>query len=148
MDSIIRALCVYLFLLVLFRIAGKRTLAEVSTFDAVLLLIISEAIQQALIGNDSSMTNAFVVVATLVGCNLLFSLLKRRSGPIDRAVEGVPIVLVKDGELLRERMLKERVDEDDVLHAARLAHGLTRIEQIRYAILECRGGITIIPREG
>ncbi len=147
MDSILRALAVYLFLVVLFRISGKRTLSKVTTFDAVLLLIISEAVQQALIDTDNSMTNAFIVVSTLVGCNLLLSLLKNRWSPLERAVEGVPVVLVKDGEALRERMLKERVDEDDVLHAARQAHGLLRLDQIRYAILESGGGITVIPRK-
>ncbi len=147
MDSILRALAVYLFLVVLFRISGKRTLADVTAFDAVLLLIISEAVQQALIDTDNSMTNAFIVVVTLVGCDLLLSLLKNRWRSVERTLEGVPVVLVKDGRPLRERMLKERVDEDDVLHAARQAHGLERLDQIRYAILESSGGITVIPRE-
>ena len=70
MESVIRAAAVYLFLLLVFRLAGQRTLAQITTFDLVLLLIISEAIQQALIGNDNSMINAALVVLTLAGLNV------------------------------------------------------------------------------
>ena len=79
MESVIRAAVVYLVLLVLFRIAGKRSLAEVTTFDLVLLLIISEATQQAMVDNDNSMTNALLLVVTLISMNILFSLIARRS---------------------------------------------------------------------
>jgi len=148
MDSILRAFAVYAFLFVLFRIAGKRTLSEMTTFDFILLLIISEAIQQAMIDDDNSMTNAFLVVLTLVGINIGLSLLKQRSARLDKLVDGVPVVIVEHGRLLHDRMAKARVDEADILHAARQLQGLERLDQIKYAVLEQSGGISIIPKEG
>ena len=146
MESVIRPALVYLFVLVLLRLTGKRTLAQITTFDFVLLLIISEATQQALIGEDNSMINSAIVVATLVGLNVLMSLLKQRWPWVDRLLDDVPIVIVENGKPLKDRMDKVRVDEDDVLDAARQIHGLERMDQIRHAILERDGRISIIPR--
>jgi uncharacterized membrane protein YcaP (DUF421 family) len=146
MDAVIRGLVVYLFLLALFRLAGQRTLAQITVFDFVLLLIISEASQQALIGNDNSMTHAALVVTTLVGLNVLLSLVKQRWPRVDKILDDVPLVLVDDGELLQKRMDKLRVGEDDILEAARACHGLERLDQIKYAVLERSGEITIVPR--
>jgi uncharacterized membrane protein YcaP (DUF421 family) len=146
MESVIRPALVYLFLLLLLRLTGKRTLAQITTFDFVLLLIISEATQQALIGEDNSMINGAVVVATLIGLNILMSLLKQRSKWFDRLLDDIPLVIVVDGKPLKDRMDKSRVDEDDVLDAARESHGLERMDQIRHAILERDGKISIIPR--
>ena len=146
MDSVIRPTLVYLFLLLLLRLTGKRTLAQITSFDFVLLLIISEATQQALIGVDNSMINSAIVVATLIGLNILMSLLKQRSSWFDRLLDDIPLVIVADGKPLKDRMDKARVDEDDVLDAARENHGLERMEQIRHAILERDGQISIIPR--
>lgn len=148
MESILRAVVVYLFLLVLFRLSGKRTLAEVTTFDFVLLLIISEATQQALVGTDNSMTNAFLLVTTLVVLNVLFSEIKQRLKPAERVLDGLPLLIVEHGKPLQDRMQKERVDVDDVLDAAREIHGLEKLEQIKYAVLERNGKISIIPSEG
>jgi uncharacterized membrane protein YcaP (DUF421 family) len=145
MESVLRGAAVYLFLLVVFRIAGQRTLAQITTFDLVLLLIISEAIQQALIGNDNSMTNAGLIVLTLAGLNVGLSVLKQRSKRVEKVLEDVPLVLVAEGRVLKERMDKVRVDEDDILEAARSLHGLERLDQIRYAVLERSGDISIIP---
>ena len=146
MDSVLRAGAVYLFLLLLFRLAGKRTLAEVTTFDFVLLLIISEATQQAMVDGDNSMTNAFLLIATLIGMNILMSELKQRFKPVDRLLDGLPLLIVEHGKPLHDRMAKERVDVDDVLDAARESHGLERLDQIKYAVLERNGRISIIPR--
>ena len=119
MDTVIRAFAIYFFLLVVFRIAGKRALVQITTFDFVLLLIIGEATQQALIGNDFSITTAWILIATLVGIDIAISLLKERFKKLERLVDGVPLVLVSNGELLRDRMEKSRVDEEDILGAAR-----------------------------
>jgi uncharacterized membrane protein YcaP (DUF421 family) len=146
MESVIRPALVYLFVLVLLRLTGKRTLAQITTFDFVLLLIISEATQQALIGEDNSMINCAIVVSTLIGLNILMSLLKQRSPWFDRLLDDIPLVIVADGKPLKDRMVKARVDEDDVLDAARENHGLERMDQIRHAILERDGQISIIPR--
>jgi uncharacterized membrane protein YcaP (DUF421 family) len=146
MESVIRPALVYLFLMVLLRLTGKRTLAQITTFDFVLLLIVSEGTQQALIGEDNSMINGAIVVSTLIGLNILMSLLKQRSRWIDRLLDGIPLVIVADGKPLKDRMDKARVDEEDVLDAAREIHGLESMDQIRHAILERDGQISIIPR--
>jgi uncharacterized membrane protein YcaP (DUF421 family) len=146
MESVIRPALVYLFLLLLLRLTGKRTLAQITSFDFVLLLIISEATQQALIGEDNSMINGAIVVSTLIGLNILMSLIKQRSKWFDRVLDDIPLVIVADGKPLKDRMYKSRVDENDVLDAARECHGLERMDQIRHAILERDGQISIIPR--
>ncbi len=148
MDSVIRALAVYGFLLLLFRITGKRSLAQITTFDAVVLLIISEALQQALIDGDESMTNAFLLVTTLLGADVFLSIVSMRSNKVDKLLNDVPVVLVDDGELLHERMKKTRVRPDDILENARELQGIARFDQIKYAVLERNGNITVIPREG
>lgn len=147
MEIILRAFTIYLFLLVLFRITGKRTLSQLSTFDFVLLLIISEATQNALIGEDYSVVTGVTVILTLVLIDLGLSFLKRRYGILDKIAEGVPLLIVDRGVMLEDRMKKERISQDDVLQAARAAHGLERMEQIKYAVLEPSGGISIIPME-
>ncbi|MFM8321657.1 MAG: DUF421 domain-containing protein [Chloroflexota bacterium] len=147
MFIILRGLAVFFFLLVVFRISGKRTLAQITTFDLVLLLIISEVVQQAMLGDDFSMTNGILLVLTLVGADIGLSLVKQHSRPIERWVEGLPVVIVEDGRPIKERMDLARVDEDDILSRARELQGLERMDQIKYAVLERSGGITIIPRQ-
>jgi len=92
------------------------------------------------------MINSAIVVSTLVGLNVLMSLLKQRSRWFDRLLDDIPLVIVADGKPLKDRMNKARVDEDDVLDAARETHGLESMDQIRHAILERDGQISIIPR--
>ncbi len=147
MDGIIRGLIIYIFLLLVFRISGKRALSQTTTFDFVLLLIISETIQQALLGEDYSLTNAALLILTLVGLDIVISLLKQRSKRLDKLIDSVPLVIVENGRLLKDRMEKARVDEEDVLASARERLGLERLEQIKYAVLERSGGISIVPYE-
>jgi uncharacterized membrane protein YcaP (DUF421 family) len=146
MEPVIRGLVVYFFLLFVFRVSGKRTLSEANTFDLVLLLIISETTQQAMVNSDHSMTNGAILILTLVGASMLMSLIKQWSPAADRWVDGVPLVIVKDGQLLRQHMNRERVDESDILEAAREMQGLESISEIKYAVLERGGQITIVPR--
>jgi uncharacterized membrane protein YcaP (DUF421 family) len=147
MDSVIRGLIVYIVLLLIFRLSGKRILSQTTTFDMVLLLIISETIQQALIDTDNSVTNGLILVLTLVGADIGLSLLKQRSPAFDRLMEGAPLIILEDGRAIKERMDKERVDEEDILEAARKLQGLERLEQIKYAVLERNGDITIVPTQ-
>jgi uncharacterized membrane protein YcaP (DUF421 family) len=133
--------------LVVLRLAGKRTLAQITAFDFVLLLIISEATQQAMIGDDNSMINAAIVVTTLVGLNVLMSLVKQRSKLVERLLEDLPLVIIADGKPLKQQMDKARVDMDDVLDAARESHGFEDLSQIKHAIVERSGKISIIPRQ-
>jgi uncharacterized membrane protein YcaP (DUF421 family) len=146
MDAVFRAASIYVFLLLIFRIAGERTLASLTTFDFVLLLIISEATQQAMIGDDFSITNALVVIATLVGLDIGISLLKDRWRFLHKIIEGVPLIIVEDGRALVERMKGARIDVDDVLQAARERQGIESLDQIKYAVLERTGEISIIPK--
>lgn len=147
MDSVLRAAAVYVFLLIIVRAAGRRTLGEMTAFDFVLLLIISEAIQNAMIGDDYSLTNSFLVVTTLVGIDVALTIGKVRFPRLDKWIDGTPTILVVHGRPLRDRMEWARVDTHDVLEAARELRGLERMEQIKYAVLECDGGITIIPED-
>jgi uncharacterized membrane protein YcaP (DUF421 family) len=146
MDSIVRAVVVYVVLLLIFRICGKRSLAQITTFDFVLLLIISEAVQPALMGNDSSMTNSLLLVLTLLGIELLLSLVQNTLPVLDKLIDDVPLVLVEDGKPIAERLRKARVDESDILASARMNQGLERMDQIKYAVLERSGGISVIPK--
>ena len=145
MESVIRAAVVYFVLLVVFRLAGNRSIAQLTAFDFVLLLIVSEAIQNALITSDYSMTNAFLLVITLVGLDIMMSLWKQRSPRIEKLLDGVPVLVMQDGKLLRDRMVKERVDEGDILASAREKHGLERMDQIKHAVVEANGGISVVP---
>jgi uncharacterized membrane protein YcaP (DUF421 family) len=148
MDAVIRAAAIYLFLTVLMRAAGKRQFSELTVFDFVLLLIVAEATQQGLLGQDFSVTYAILVITTLVLMDIIFSLIKQRSRFAEKVIDGVPVLLVDNGELLRGPMGRERVDEEDILSQARLLHGLERMDQVKYAILERDGKISIIPRSG
>jgi uncharacterized membrane protein YcaP (DUF421 family) len=146
MNSVLRAAAIYGFLLLIFRITGKRSLAQITTFDFVLLLIIGEATQQALLGDDFSIVNAYIVIGTLMFLELGLSLVKNWWPSLDRALESMPLIIVQDGKLLKERIANERVDLEDVLAAARERHGLERLDQIKFAVLERHGGISIVPR--
>lgn len=147
MEPILRGAVVYIVLLIIFRISGKRSLSQITTFDFVLLLIISEVVQQAMIANDSSLLNAFLLVITLIGLDIVISLIKQRSPAFANLVDSVPLVLIENGKMHKDRMDKERVDEDDILQSARELQGIERLDQIKYAVLERSGGITVIPKE-
>ncbi len=147
MDAVLRGFSVYVLLLIVFRISGRRSLGQVSTFDFVLLLIIAETTQQALLGDDFSVTNSFLLIVTIVMMDVLLSLLKQRSPQLDRLLEGLPLVIVENGKPLLDRMWRARVDQEDVMAAARELQGLERIEQIKYAVLERNGTITIVAEE-
>lgn len=145
MEAVIRVLAMYALLLVVFRLAGKRTLSDATTFDFLLLLVISETTQQALVRDDPSFTHAAIMILTFIAANVGMSSWKQRSKAVARLLEGEPVLLVEHGRPIRRTMDKERVDEDDILEAAREARGLEHLSQIKYAILERTGRISIIP---
>jgi uncharacterized membrane protein YcaP (DUF421 family) len=148
MDTLLRALTIYFALMIIFRFSGKRTLSESTPFDFVLLLIIAETTQQALLGQDYSVTNALLLIITLVGTDILLSHLKQHWPSAAVLIEGLPLVIVENGRPLEERMTKARVDNEDVLSAARQLQGLERMDQIEYAVLERTGKISIVPKKG
>jgi uncharacterized membrane protein YcaP (DUF421 family) len=146
MDAVLRAVVVYLFLLIVIRIAGKRSVSQLTTFDLVVILILSEATQQALLGDDFSVLNAFLVIMTLVGLQILFDSVGQRWKRFGRVIDGSPVVVLEDGRPLSDRLKRARVDEADILEQARRSQGIESLDQIKYAVLERGGGISVIPK--
>jgi uncharacterized membrane protein YcaP (DUF421 family) len=145
MDTVIKTAIVYVILLALMRLAGRRTLGKITTFDLILVLIIGGTTQRALLGQDYSVTNALLVVTTLIVMDVAFSLIERDSPIFSRIVNGSPLIVVQDGRLLPGRVRKARLTADEILAAARRIHGIDRLEDIKFAILEASGDISIIP---
>lgn len=146
-DVILRTVLVWLGLTLLFRMAGRRTLGELSAVDLIPLLIVGDIVAPALIGDDNSLAAAFVVVGTLVLLGVGYSFAYRVAPRLVRAVEGTPTVLVREGEPVEAMLRRSRVELDDVLAAAR-QDGIADLSGVRYAILEVDGRISVIPREG
>lgn len=147
MNPVFRGLLIYLVLLLIFRIAGKKSLSQTSTFELVLLLIISEVTQQALLGDDFSLTTSIILILTLIAADYLLGLLRIKSKLFDKITEGVPLLLVDKGEVLEDRLKKSRVQREDILESARKNQGLENMDQIKYAVLEKDGTISIIPKK-
>ena len=147
MESIYRAAFIYLFLLIVVRVSGNRTLNEMTMFDFILILIIGDASQQAITGNDYSIINAVIVIFTLVCLDIFLSFVKQKFSAIERILDGKPVILINDGEILKDNMDKVKIDEFDILESARRIPGLLRLEQIKYAILEKDGEISILAKK-
>ncbi len=148
MDAVLRAAVMYFVILALIRISGSRSLSQMTPFDFVLLLIVAEGSQQALLGDDFSITTGAIVIGTLVGIDIGLSVLKERFTGLERVIDSAPIVLVVNGNPLADRMTRARIDEQDILAAARMNQGLERMDQIKYAVLERNGALSIIPAGG
>lgn len=142
------ATVIYLLLLVIFRIAGRRTLAETTSFDLVLLLIIGETTQQAMIGQDETLTTAAVAIVSLVSLDMSVNYLKRIFPAFDHLMEGRPVRLIHEGQVDRHLLNANGIDEEDIKEAARLSHGLDSMEDVRQATLERGGHISIVPWRG
>ncbi|MBE8905720.1 DUF421 domain-containing protein [Enterobacter asburiae] len=147
MDMVFRALAIYLFLVVVFKVAGRRALLQMTSFDLILLLIISEATQQALLGQDFSVTGAMITITTLVVADIIFGLMKKYFSPVENILDGTPVILVENGVPLADKLKKVDVSCDDILVSARQNNRITEISDIKYAILERNGHISIIPFE-
>lgn len=146
MDMIVRAVAIYLVLLVVFKIAGRRTLLQMTSFDLILLLIISEATQQALLGNDFSVTGAALTIITLVVVDMIFGMIKKYISGAESMIDGSPVILVENGELLHEKMKLADISCDDIMTSARNNQGVYKISDIKFAILERNGHISIITK--
>jgi uncharacterized membrane protein YcaP (DUF421 family) len=140
---------IYLLLLLIFRIAGRRTLSETSTFDLVLLLIIGETTQQAMVGNDDdSMASAAVAILSLVSLDMTITYLRKASPAFDHLLEGRTILLIHEGKIRQAAMDAHSLDIEDLKEAARLSHGIADMEDVRQATLERDGKISIVPWRG
>jgi uncharacterized membrane protein YcaP (DUF421 family) len=146
MESVVRGAVIYFVLLFIIRVSGRRTMAQSTPFDFVLLLIIAETTQQALLGDDFSITNSVVLITTLFLIDIALSYLKRWSPSLDGILDGRPEFLVRNGKIDQRAMQRSRVDLEDILAAARGQHGLERLSQVRHAVLETNAGISIIPQ--
>lgn len=145
MDMVLRAIAIYLILLIVIKIAGRRTLMQMTSFDLILLLIISEATQQALRGEDFSVTGAMLTIITLVVVDILFGYLKKKIPGAENLIDGAPVILVAHGAANQTKLQKVSVSCDDIMLAARQNHGILEMKEIKYAILERNGQISIIP---
>lgn len=145
---VLHSVIVYSFLLVVFRIAGRRTLAQTTTFDLVLILIIGDATQQALLGQDTTLASGALAILTLVSLDTGLSHLKRLFPFLDDLIEGQPVVLMANGHLRDRPMAVNGIDEQDVLTAARENMGITDLLHVREAILEKDGKISVVPVHG
>jgi uncharacterized membrane protein YcaP (DUF421 family) len=144
MDSVISGTAVYLSVLVFTRITGRRTLAQTTVFDIVLLLLLAEAAQGYLLRDDPSFTNFVIVLATFGVIDVTMSYLKLNSVFAQALIDGAPTVLMRDGVVLEDRLRRTRVTKDDIIEAARMQHGVATWDEIEAAVLETGGGISVI----
>jgi uncharacterized membrane protein YcaP (DUF421 family) len=145
-ELILRGVIVYLALFALLRFIGKKHVGELSPFDLVVLLIISETVDGSLIGDDKSLTGGLISAATLVAVVQLVGSLTWRFRPVERFVDGKPRILVRHGEICGDVMRSEQVTRAELMEALR-REGCSSLQNVRYAILETDGSITLGARE-
>lgn len=146
MDLVLRSAVVFFVLLIVMRLGGNKQFSELTAFDAVLIIVVAEVTGNSLSGQDFSLTASIIVIVSLVFLDISLSWLKARSKSFDKLAEGVPVLVVENGKLIKKTAKKERIDEGDIMAAARRDHGIERMDEIRYAVLEKSGTISVIPR--
>lgn len=145
METVIRVAVIYLLVFAGLRVMGKREFGQLSPLELVTLLMIPEIVSQALTGEDHSITNAGIGVATLLVLVFATSLLMHRFKKAEQVIAGEPSVLVRHGQLLEDAMNEARVTEDEI-HSEMHKAGLARLEDVAWAILEPDGRIAIVPK--
>jgi uncharacterized membrane protein YcaP (DUF421 family) len=143
----LRTAIVYVVILLGLRLAGKREIGQMTVFDLVVLLLISNAVQNAMVGPDSSVTGGVLAAAVLLIANWLVSALRLRSPRLRRWVEGSPTLLVLHGQVVPEHMRREGIDEE-TLEAALREHGIGSVSDVEMAVLEIDGSISVVPQGG
>jgi uncharacterized membrane protein YcaP (DUF421 family) len=144
LSIVARTLIVYLALLAGLRLAGKRELGQMTPFDLVVILLIANAVQNAMVGPDTSVTGGLIAAGVLVSVNYGVALARERLPWLRRAVEGTPTLLINDGKFVPEHLRREGLEEDEVLMAIR-EHGVSDVKDVRMAVLETDGSISIVP---
>jgi uncharacterized membrane protein YcaP (DUF421 family) len=147
MESVIKSVVVYLVLWLIIRASGRRTLGQLTVFDFILFLMVGGLAQRALTAQDYSLTHAFLIIATFVIMDIAVSFLERDVPSIGRILKGVPTVVVENGQVLSARLRRARLTEEEILEAARRNYGLERMDEIKFAIFEASGQISIIPKQ-
>jgi uncharacterized membrane protein YcaP (DUF421 family) len=143
-ELVLRAVLVYFFLLILLRLTGKRQVGQLAPFDLILLLVLSNAVQNAMNGGDNSYTAGILSAGTLVGVNYLVSFGTFRWKWFSWLIEGKPTILIHNGKVDEKAMRHEQMTHHELMAALR-AEGLTSIEQVHVAILENTGRISVLP---
>lgn len=143
-EFIVRASVVYIALLALVRLTGKRTVGQFTPFDLVVVMLLAEAVSDSLRGGDESLVGGLIAAATLVALDVLIAVATSRSAKVDKVLQGTPVVIGRDGVIDKEVLKRQRVPEADVEKALRSAD--CQIEDMRMAILEADGDISILKR--
>ena len=146
-EIILRTFVVYVVVLVLLRTAGKRELGQMTPFDLVVILVIANAVQNAMTGGDNSLIGGVIAAATLTFVNIAVGRWGSRVPLFRRLVTSEPTLLLQDGKPITENLEKERIDLQELEMAAR-EHGIPELSQVAAAVLEEDGSISIIPKEG
>ena len=145
-EFVFRAVVVYAVVLVMVRVSGKRTVGQFTPFDLLVVVFLGTAVQNSLIGSDTSLLGGLILAATLLALNWGVGKLSARSRRFDRLVEGRPVVLVRHGTLYREELQRQSVSEQDFALARRAA-GFATLDEVDMAVLETSGEITFLGRK-
>jgi uncharacterized membrane protein YcaP (DUF421 family) len=143
---VLRAIAIYVLVMVLVRFSGKRAVGQFTPFDLVLLILIGNAVQNGLNGGDNSLPGAVLLAGTLLALNWGMAWVTSRSRRVDHVVEGVPQVLARDGRVFRDVLRRELVSDDD-FHKALRQHDLADVGEVALALLETNGSISVVPRK-
>ena len=146
MDLVLRAIALYIFVLILMRMVGRRELSSLTPVDLVLLVVLGDALQQGLTQDDYSVTGAIIVITTIALLQVLTSYITYLSRRADRVIDGNPIVLIEDGELLERNLRRQRLRPHDVAEQMRL-QGIGNFTDVRWAILESNGNFSFIKND-
>src|SRR4051794_39642666 len=144
MDLVIRATVVFLFIYLVTRIVGRRELSTLEPFDLILLVVTGDLVQQGITQNDQSVTGALIVVATIGLLTVFVSWVSWRFRRLRLVLEGEPIVLVHDGEVIRRNVRRERLTVEEIEAEARLQQ-IASLDDVAWAILETDGRISFLP---
>jgi uncharacterized membrane protein YcaP (DUF421 family) len=146
-EKVVRSLLVFVFLVVALRMAGKRELAQLDVMDLAVLLLVSNALQNAMIGNDNSLLGGMIGASTLFFVNYWFVRLTYRNAAARRILEGSSRILLEDGRVNREALRKEAISESELGSIAR-ERGFERFEDVTLIVLETDGHLAVMGREG
>jgi uncharacterized membrane protein YcaP (DUF421 family) len=141
-----RSALIYLALIVVLRLFGKREVGQFTLFDLVLILLVANAVQPAMTGPDTSLAGGLVIILTLVLVNRGVALARSRIPVVDRLLEARPTVLARDGAWLPEALEREDLDLQDCEMALR-EHGIGDVSEVALAMLESDGTISVVPRD-
>ena len=136
-------LAVYIFIIVAIRLFGKKELAQLSVVDLVFILLISNSVQNAMVGPDATLLGGLVAAATLFIVNYLLKYLQYRFPRFGKVVEGDAIMLVYQGKIIQSHMKKAKITEDELMEAVR-EHGLASFKEVDLAIMEVDGSISVL----